>query len=81
MVTHEGGKVSFDGGPEIAIAALCSAVECRQMIGYCIACGHQQDGCEPDAIQYACLNCGELCVYGAEELVLRITPEDDMWAF
>jgi hypothetical protein len=38
--------------------------------GFCRACGHEQDGCEPDARRYLCESCGHKTVYGAEELVI-----------
>ena len=38
--------------------------------GFCIACGEDADGCEPDAQKYKCEGCGEMAVYGAEELLL-----------
>ncbi len=40
--------------------------------GFCIACGNEQDGCEPDAREYECESCGEHMVYGAAELMLRL---------
>lgn len=40
--------------------------------GICIACGNEQDGCEPDARNYECEACGERKVFGAEELLLYI---------
>jgi hypothetical protein len=42
--------------------------------GLCIACGNEQDGCEPDARKYECEVCGEKAVYGAEELLLHVLP-------
>ena len=39
--------------------------------GFCISCGHEQDGCEPDAREYICESCGEATVFGAEELMIR----------
>ncbi len=44
--------------------------------GLCIACGHVQDCCEPDARQYRCDGCSRNEVYGAEELMLmgRVKP-------
>ena len=39
--------------------------------GFCIACGDQADGVEPDAIRYRCESCGANAVYGAEELLIR----------
>lgn len=38
--------------------------------GFCIACGHEQDGCEPDARNYECESCSERQVFGAEELFM-----------
>lgn len=38
--------------------------------GFCIACGADADGCEPDAQEYECEVCGEKAVYGAEELLI-----------
>ena len=38
--------------------------------GFCVACGAEVLGVEPDARNYACEDCGELTVYGLEELVL-----------
>lgn len=37
--------------------------------GFCIACGEDADGCEPDAEEYTCEACGEPAVYGAEQLM------------
>jgi hypothetical protein len=42
--------------------------------GFCLACGNEQGGCEPDARRYRCEACGEKQVYGAAELLLRIAP-------
>lgn len=38
--------------------------------GFCLKCGNEQSGCEPDARGYECEACGARAVYGAEELVL-----------
>lgn len=38
--------------------------------GFCISCGCEHDGVEPDAREYECEMCGEPAVYGAEELLL-----------
>lgn len=38
--------------------------------GLCLACGEDQEGCEPDAEHYECDSCGERAVFGAEQLVL-----------
>jgi predicted RNA-binding Zn-ribbon protein involved in translation (DUF1610 family) len=38
--------------------------------GYCVACGAEAYGVEPDARKYSCDACGEPAVYGVEELLL-----------
>ena len=37
--------------------------------GFCINCGQNADGCEPDATKYKCECCGAHAVYGAEFLL------------
>ena len=39
--------------------------------GFCIECGDQAEGVEPDARRYRCESCGANAVYGAEELLIR----------
>jgi len=38
--------------------------------GFCLACGAEAEGIEPDARKYECESCGAPKVYGAEELIL-----------
>lgn len=38
--------------------------------GFCVACGEEAYGVEPDARGYECECCGEMKVYGAEELMM-----------
>jgi len=38
--------------------------------GFCLACGAQAYGVEPDARRYTCEECGAKKVYGAEELLI-----------
>lgn len=40
--------------------------------GFCILCGCEHEGVEPDAREYKCEACGGPFVYGAEELLMRI---------
>jgi hypothetical protein len=40
--------------------------------GFCLACGVEAEGVEPDAEQYACEICGEPAVYGAAEILIAI---------
>lgn len=38
--------------------------------GFCLSCGEEQMGVEPDAEAYECDCCGQPTVYGAEQLLL-----------
>lgn len=40
--------------------------------GFCIKCGNEQEGCEPDAREYVCEQCDERQVYGAPELLMML---------
>ncbi len=40
--------------------------------GFCIACGEDAEGCEPDARNYECEHCGAHRVFGAEELLMLV---------
>lgn len=49
-----------------------SALECDDNIGFCLACGAERGGVEPDARNYECDDCGEYRVFGAEECLLFV---------
>jgi hypothetical protein len=57
-------------------ATLVEAVESEMFgvenPGFCLACGEENTGVEPDARGYTCEWCGEPCVYGAEEIVMMM---------
>lgn len=38
--------------------------------GFCLECGEEQEGCEPDAEEIICENCGCAAVAGAEQVLL-----------
>ena len=40
--------------------------------GFCLACGAEAHGVEPDARRYKCESCGSHQVYGAEELMVSL---------
>jgi len=40
--------------------------------GFCIKCGDDADGVEPDAREYRCETCHGMTVYGAEELLFHL---------
>lgn len=38
--------------------------------GFCVACGKDANGCDPDARGYYCKECGAPCVYAVNELLM-----------
>ncbi len=62
--------------PKLTIDVLLEAAERREHSldnpGFCIKCGNEQEGCEPDAREYECEACGEDAVYAPEELLMGI---------
>ena len=40
--------------------------------GFCLECGADHDGCEPDAHGYECYECGEMAVSGAAEVMMGL---------
>ena len=67
--------------PKVTDEAILAAGVRRQHLddpGFCIACGHEQGGCEPDAREIECEACGEAQVYGDEELLLATATYDDI---
>jgi predicted RNA-binding Zn-ribbon protein involved in translation (DUF1610 family) len=56
----------------ITTARIIRAIEDDTYAGFCLACGEEASGVEPDARAYKCESCGELQVYGAEECLLMI---------
>lgn len=63
--------------PSITVERVMEAVERQNSSldnpGFCIFCGEEQEGCEPDARSYRCESCGKRGVYGAEELLLYVS--------
>lgn len=49
-----------------------AAVEADDNLGFCVACGEDAYGVEPDARKYECESCGAHAVYGAEELLFMV---------
>ena len=46
------------------------AIQTEDYPGFCLACGAEASGVEPDAREYECEECGEMKVYGAEECLI-----------
>ena len=46
--------------------------------GFCIVCGEEAEGVEPDARRYKCEHCGECTVYGADEIAMRMAQRNNV---
>ena len=55
------------------IGGLQRLIEASQedSVGFCVACGAEAYGVEPDARRYECECCGEHRVFGASELIME----------
>jgi hypothetical protein len=49
---------------------IIAGCESGDYMGFCVACGEDAFGVEPDARRYVCESCDSKSVYGAEELLL-----------
>jgi hypothetical protein len=54
----------------LSIEQLMEAVQADDNLGYCLACGEEAYGVEPDARRYTCECCDKPQVFGAQELLL-----------
>jgi len=52
------------------LEAAMAAVESDEYLGFCLECGEEHQGVEPDAHDYQCMACGKFAVAGAEHIVL-----------
>ena len=50
-----------------------AAIQSDDYIGFCIDCGAEAHNVEPDARKYKCEACGNMSVFGAEEILLSVT--------
>jgi len=57
---------------KIDLSDVMEAVQDDDNTGFCLACGEQAFGVEPDAREYECESCGAHEVYGAEELLIML---------
>ena len=48
-------------------------------VGFCLACGSESYGIEPDARKYHCDECDASEVYGAEEILMMGETNDEDW--
>ena len=55
---------------KINLNTLEQAILADNHLGFCLECGEESDGCEPDAREYKCHSCNEYRVFGAEEILI-----------
>lgn len=65
-----GGKNMTIPSEVLDIDVVMDAAGSDECIGFCVACGGEHSGVEPDAKCYKCENCGKYEVYGAEQILL-----------
>ncbi len=62
--------------PSVTVERVSDAVYRRMTTldnpGFCLHCGADADGLEPDARHYKCDGCGLFAVFGADEVLLMI---------
>ncbi|SEA87551.1 hypothetical protein [Rubrimonas cliftonensis] len=56
--------------PGVSLDDLIDAAQHEDGVGFCLDCGAENHGVEPDAERYPCESCGALKVYGAEQIAL-----------
>jgi hypothetical protein len=59
---------------KVTLDQVMAAVEADEYLGFCIACGAEAEGVEPDTRREHCDVCGKNSVYGAEELLVMLVP-------
>lgn len=61
--------------PNVTMERVIEAVEDSQTSldnpGFCLECGEEAYGVEPDAREYECEVCGVNSVFGAEEILIQ----------
>lgn len=63
------------GNMKVTLDQVIEAVKDDNNIGFCVNCGAEAFGVEPDARGYMCEACGEANVFGAEELLLILASQ------
>ena len=56
----------------LTIEQVMDAVRADDYLGFCLECGAEASGVEPDARNYECESCGANRVFGAEEVLLMM---------
>lgn len=57
---------------ERVVEAVARSLTTLDNPGFCLHCGSEADGCEPDAERYLCEACGHHRVFGAEQILFYL---------
>ena len=57
---------------KLTLDQVMEAAQADDNLGFCMKCGAEAYGVEPDARKYECEECGARSVYGAEEVLLMV---------
>jgi hypothetical protein len=71
MIKIAGVPVNRDVTLEVIVEAVQRRRTSLDDIGFCICCGVEANGVDPDARKDECDSCGFPGVYGAEELLIH----------
>ncbi len=61
---------------KIKFELIQEAIENDSDAGFCLECGEEAGGCEPDAEHYLCEGCGANEVFGAEQILMMGEVDD-----
>ena len=56
--------------PSLTLELIMHAVESDDYVGFCLKCGAEHYGVEPDAVGYSCEECEAPAVSGAEDILI-----------
>ena len=56
--------------PDLDADRVIESAQSDDGTGFCLECGEERDGCEPDARNYECYACGKMRIFGAEEILM-----------
>jgi hypothetical protein len=68
----KGDKAMATKAVKVTLPMVLAAIEEDNNLGFCLVCGAEASGVEPDAREYQCEGCGQRKVYGAEELLFML---------
>jgi hypothetical protein len=68
VIGKKTGKTYFV--PRLSMDELGNLMLDHADTGWCVACGQEVDGVEPDARKYPCQSCNQDAVFGLQELVI-----------